>query len=82
MKFSIKDFFSKCNQIRTKQENFIFCAVSSTRRHQANFTQNISFLGSPYQYIFYSLMIRGGGVEVWSTMDPGVILLVFFCGDF
>ena len=40
MKFSIKDFFSKCDQIRSKlriwshllkkslMENFIFCAVS------------------------------------------------------
>ena len=32
MKFSIKDFFSKCDQIRRKMkkplmENFIFCAV-------------------------------------------------------
>ena len=27
MKFSIKDFFSKCDQIR-KMENFIFCAVT------------------------------------------------------
>ena len=42
MKFSIKDFFSKCDQIRRKlriwshlpkkflMENFIFCAVSAT----------------------------------------------------
>ena len=42
MKFSIKDFFSKCDQIRRKlriwshllkkssMENFIFCAVSSS----------------------------------------------------
>ena len=42
MKFSIKDFFSKCDQIRRKlriwshllknssMENFIFCAVYST----------------------------------------------------
>ena len=42
MRFSIKDFFSKCNQIRRKMriwwhllkkslmENFIFCAVAST----------------------------------------------------
>ena len=31
MKFSIKDFFSKCDQIRRKlenlKENFIFCAI-------------------------------------------------------
>ena len=31
IKFSIKDFFSKCDQIRSKlengMENFIFCAV-------------------------------------------------------
>ena len=29
MKFSIKDFYSKCDQIcsLTKNENFIFCAV-------------------------------------------------------
>ena len=42
MKFSIKDFFSKCDRIRRKQqiwsdlrkkslmENFIFCAVQAT----------------------------------------------------
>ena len=42
MKFSIKDFFSKCDQIRSKlrirshllkkslMENFIFCTVSQT----------------------------------------------------
>ena len=34
MKFSIKDFFSKCAQIRRKlkkslMENFIFCAVTT-----------------------------------------------------
>ena len=34
MKFSMEDFFSKCDQIRRKlkkssMENFIFCAVSS-----------------------------------------------------
>ena len=26
MKFSMKDFFSKCDQIRSLMENFIFCA--------------------------------------------------------
>ena len=39
MKFSMKDFFSKCHQIRRKlrkklkkffMENFIFCAMTST----------------------------------------------------
>ena len=25
--FSIKDFFSKCDQIRSFLENFVFCAV-------------------------------------------------------
>ena len=29
MKFSIKDFFSKCDQIRRKLINLIFCAVKS-----------------------------------------------------
>ena len=28
MKFSIKDFFSKCDQIRFLIENFFFCAVT------------------------------------------------------
>ena len=44
MKFSIKDLFSKCDQIRRKlriwshllkkslMENFIFCAVTNTRK--------------------------------------------------
>ena len=27
MKFTIKDFFSKCDQIRSFLQNFIFCAV-------------------------------------------------------
>ena len=36
MKFSIKDFFSKCDQIRRKLRksfmgNFIFCAVIASR---------------------------------------------------
>ena len=46
MKFSIKDFFSKCDQIRSFQqisshllkkslmENFIFCAVSYFLKNQ------------------------------------------------
>ena len=49
MKFSIKDFFSKCDQIRRKlpiwsyllkkclMENFIFCAVYATSRVTRNF---------------------------------------------
>ena len=37
MKFSIKDFFSKCDQIRRKMkkflmENFVFCAVKNTKK--------------------------------------------------
>ena len=44
MKFSVKNFFSKCDQIRKKlriwshllkkslMENFIFCAVTSMKR--------------------------------------------------
>ena len=38
MKFSIKDFFSKCDQIRGELENLIFCAV-----YQANLRQLIYF---------------------------------------
>ena len=41
MKFSIKDFFSKCDQIRRKLllkksllENFIFCAVINVRNRK------------------------------------------------
>ena len=48
MKFSIKDFFSKCDQIRRKlriythllkkclMENFIFCAVFGSGTYPAN----------------------------------------------
>ena len=48
MKFSIKDFFSKCDQIRSflriwphllkksLMENFIFCAVNSCNNNSAN----------------------------------------------
>ena len=48
MKFSIKDFFSKCDQIRRKlriwshllnkslMENFIFCAVFKARKIRKN----------------------------------------------
>ena len=48
LKFSIKDFFSKCDQIRKKlriwshllkkslMEHFIFCAVPKTLRHFCN----------------------------------------------
>ena len=28
MKFSVKDFFSKCDHKKSLMENFIFCAVS------------------------------------------------------
>ena len=45
MKFSIKEFFSKCDQIRRKlqiwshllkkslMQNFLFCAVNATRNY-------------------------------------------------
>ena len=40
MRFSIKDFFSKCDQIRSSHllkkssmENFIFCAVAKIKRY-------------------------------------------------
>ena len=38
MKFSIKDFFSKCDQIRRKSlmENFIFCAVKDNNDNGNN----------------------------------------------
>ena len=48
MKFSIKDFFSKCEQIlrklricsnllkKTLMENFIFCAVYVLKKHGEN----------------------------------------------
>ena len=54
MKFSIKDFLSKCDQIRRKlriwlhllkkslMENFIFCAVIGARAQ--NFTSNTLFV--------------------------------------
>ena len=29
MRFSIKDFFSKCDKIRSFLENFIFCAMAT-----------------------------------------------------
>ena len=38
MKFSIKDFFSKCDQIRSLKKslmvNFIFCAMSGTLQEE------------------------------------------------
>ena len=54
MKFSIKDFFSKCDQIRRKlriwsnllknslMENFIFCAVSAETVFLALISRNKS----------------------------------------
>ena len=33
--FSIKDFFSKCDQIRSFLENFIFCAVYQQNYREA-----------------------------------------------
>ena len=56
MKFSIEDFFSKCDQIRTKlpiwshllkkslTENFIFCAVSLMANF--NLISAVYFLGT------------------------------------
>ena len=50
MKFSIKDFFSKCDQIHRKKsliDNFIFCGVH-TQRHTVHTGGNK--LTHPYKY--------------------------------
>ena len=33
MKFPVKDFFSKCDQMENFMENFIFCAVGINWAH-------------------------------------------------
>ena len=55
MRFSIKDFFSKCDQIRRKlriwshllekslMENFIFCAVTLSTYAYSQYIDNVSF---------------------------------------
>ena len=67
MKFSIKDFFSKCDQIRSKMriwshllkkslmENFIFCAVLL-----------ISF------YLWFSLLRKKNLIELHES-HPGIV---------
>ena len=61
MKFSIKDFFSKCDQIRSYlwissrllkkslMENFIFCAVYISLLSKVDLLENL--------YVFYSFKI-------------------------
>ena len=61
MKFSIKDFFSKCDQIRSSlwissrllkkslMENFIFCAVYISLLSKVDLLENL--------YVFYSFKI-------------------------
>ena len=38
MKFSVKDFFSKCDHKKSLMENFIFCAVSIQITLKDNFS--------------------------------------------
>ena len=54
MKFFIKDFFSKCDQIRMKSlmENFIFCVVMFK---EINFLYYYFFGQAYLQYGLYSL---------------------------
>ena len=67
LKFSIKDFFSKCDQIRTKlwicshllkkslMESFIFCAVMIPRKSQVCFSLvSDNFLWSVFQILLAS----------------------------
>ena len=74
MKFSIKDFFSKCDQIRRKlwiwlhllekslKENFIFCAVKEIKRgdYQCKFYNHID---CTKWYENKSVMLPGSHVE-------------------
>ena len=64
MKFSIKDFFSKCDQIRRKlriwshllkkslMENFIFCAVLSRFYLSVLFRENTDYLTCAIRYTY------------------------------
>ena len=64
MKFSIKEFFSKCDEIRRKlllkkslMENFIFCAasicaVTSKEKQQLSFSHNTF-----HQYKYQTLTV-------------------------
>ena len=66
MKFSIKDLFSKCDQIRcflriwshllkkSLMENFIFCAV----KVKGNITERLLILRRRYFHIFSSQCLR------------------------
>ena len=65
MKFSIKDFFSKCDQIRSflriwshllkksLMEDFIFCAVVKVKEIIGNFFVNVILNSFFYAVLFY-----------------------------
>ena len=67
MKFSIKDFFSKCAQIHRKlriwshllekslMENFIFCAVSSVAQMLTGRLDKVNDVREPLQCTVYFL---------------------------
>ena len=82
MKFSIKDFFSKCDQIRRKMqiwsnllkkslmENFIFCAVSAETVFPALISRNKSDDAFSFSYFIRRLadVIHNGDRLLWSWL--------------
>ena len=85
MKFSIKDIFSKCDQIRRKlriwscllknsiMENFIFCAVSFIIKAQIScekMSQNKMFKGNNFC-----------GDWLWHTVSSGKIRAAWKFGE-
>ena len=83
MKFSIKDFFSKCDQIRRKlaiwshllkkslMENFLFCTVSPpqiTQFSSINMTSNVRQYNVHYYYRKkINILARNGKIETNMT---------------
>ena len=87
MKFSIKDFFGKCDQIRRKlwisshllkkslMENFIFCAVKS-HIHQSSFFLELKIELKAYAEPAYHCFIKK--VDIFAAQSTGIIR---FLGD-
>ena len=76
MKFSIKDFFPKCDQIRRKlwiwshllkkslMENFIFCAVNVLSVQQRKHFLCTSVSKCKQDYDFFSAIHTNGNLDI------------------
>ena len=82
MNFTIKDFFSKCHQIRRKlriwshllkkslMENFTFCAVGIVERRIFEGNCKLSFDLNTISSDYSHLLIKKGNINPFSTNVP------------